>query len=73
MNADLFYLRHIKAPRLESAALEQSISRLEKMTHGWENGGTASTAGLLDEFRKQFREGLLKGLPFEEYTRSKRR
>ena len=73
MNADLFYLRPIRAPRLESAALEQSISRLEKMTHGWENGGTASTAGLLDEFRKQFREGRQKGLPFEEYTRSKRR
>lgn len=73
MNADLFNLRHIKAPRLESAALEQSISRLEKMTHGWENGGTASTVGLLDEFRNQFRAGLLKGLPPEQCAKGRRR
>ena len=73
MNPDLFNLRSIRAPRFESARLEQAVSRIERLTNGWENGGTASFTGLLEDFRNQFRAGLLKGLPLEQCTKGRRR
>lgn len=73
MNPDLFSLRSIKAPRLDSAMLQRAVSRIGRLTEGWEGGGTASFAGLLDEFRARLRAGLLKGQSFEECTNGRRR
>jgi hypothetical protein len=34
--------------------LDQGVARIKKLTDGWEDGGTASFVGLLEDFRKQF-------------------
>ena len=73
MSQDLFKLRPIQSPHLDSATLQGAIDRIGKLTEGWEVGGTASIAGLLDEFRSRMRAGLLKGLSFDECTSGRRR
>lgn len=73
MNPNLLNLRTIRAPRLDSAMLQRAVSRIGKLTEGWEGGGTASFAGLLDEFRERLRAGLLKGQSFEQCTNGRRR
>jgi hypothetical protein len=73
MNADLFNLRPIAAPRLDDGMLQQAVLRIGKMTEGWEGGGTTTFAALLDDFRDRLRAGLLKGKSFEECTQGRRR
>jgi hypothetical protein len=53
--------------------LQRAVTRIGKLTEGWEGGGTTPFAGLVDEFRLRMREGLKKGLTFEESTVGRRR
>lgn len=73
MNPDLFNLRPIRTPRLDGAMLQRAVSRIGKMTEGWEGDGTASFTGLLEDFRIRMREGLQEGKSFEECTNGRRR
>ena len=73
MNPDLFDLRPIRSPRLDSAMVQRAVARIDKRTEGWEGGGTASFARSVGEFRERMRAGLLKGLSFEECTNGRRR
>jgi hypothetical protein len=73
MKPDLFNLRPISAPRLDDEILKRAVTRISKLTEGWEGGGTSSFAGLLDEFRNRLRSGLLKGKSFEDCTNGRRR
>lgn len=73
MNPDLFNLRTIRAPRLDSAMLQRAIARIGKLKEGWEGGGTASFDGLLDGFRERMRAGLRAGQSFEECSTGRRR
>jgi hypothetical protein len=52
--------------------LDQGVARIKKLTDGWEDGGTASFVGLLEDFRKQFRAHIRSGEPIEQCTRVKR-
>jgi hypothetical protein len=58
---------------LDGVMLQKAVSRVVKLTEGWEGVGTASFASLLDGFRKRMRAGLLKGQPLEECTNGRRR
>ncbi len=73
MNLDLFKLRPIRTPRLDGAMLQRAVSRIGKMTEGWEGDGTASFTGLLDDFRVRMRLGLQEGKSFEESSNGRRR
>lgn len=73
MNPDIFNLRPIRSPRLESTMLQHAASRIGKLTEGWEGGGTTPSAGLVDEFRQRLRAGLLNGQSLEECTIGRRR
>ena len=73
MSFEFFNLRSIRAPRLDSAMLQRAVSRIERLTNGWEGGETPSFSGLLDDFRKRFRAGLLKGQSLEDCTNVGRR
>ena len=73
MNPDLFTLRAIRAPRLDSAIVQRSVARIGKLTEGREASVTASFKDLLKDLRLRMRTGLLKGESFEEYTNCRRR
>jgi EH_Signature domain len=69
----MLQLRPIRSPKLNNVLLHKAIVRISKLAGGWESGGNLSPIGLLDEFRKRLKDGLLKGLPFEQCTNVKRR
>lgn len=73
MTQDIFHLRTIRAPSLDSALMQRAISRINNLTKVWDVGGTASFAGLLDEFRERFRAGVARGEPFEQCINERRR
>lgn len=73
MNFDIFNLRPISSPRLDSVTLGRAVARIIKLTDGVDGESTASFSSLLDDFRSRLRDGLLKGKSFDECTNTPRR
>jgi hypothetical protein len=73
MNKDWFKLRPLPPPRLNEQCLNTAVSRLAKITEGWEAGELNSSTDLVKDLRERITDGYKRGLSFQKCTAVKRR